>query len=192
LLGTGPFSPFAPTGDNRHRAVLYSPTMERDHPLGLAPWERWVLIGLLILCLVLAVAGRHRRQRRAYEDFLRRAKMIEQALERFAADHQGRFPPDAMFTNRPPYLDDRYLAWDPEWLIDYDVGDNRRGGRFVCLEFCGPTGKRRYFGLCHDPALRARYGRGQPIPGQRNRIWVIREEAPILPPPPRPPGGRRP
>jgi hypothetical protein len=151
-------------------------------------WELWLLVGLAVLCLVLAVAGRGRRERQRYQDFLERAPRIEKALHAFAADHGGRFPPDARFTNPPPGLHPDYLDWEAGWLIDYDAHPNAKGGHYVCLEFCGPTGERHYYGLCNQPRLRRLFGRGQPIPGHANRIWVVAEEAPILDRPGQDPG----
>jgi hypothetical protein len=149
-------------------------------PALLSRWEWWVLAVLIGLCLALSLWGKGRRQRQAYDNFLARAPVVQAALERFAADHGGRFPPDGMHTSCPPGFEDRYLAWDRRWNIDYDVYDNGRGGKYVCLEFCGPFKETVYGGLCRNPNYRRLYGRGQPIPGQLNRIWLIREQAPIM------------
>lgn len=151
------------------------------HPRQLLRWEWWVLLLLVALCLVLAVAGKGRKQARIYEDFLRRAPQIQQSLEAFAKDHNGRFPPDAMFTRRPQGLDDRYIAWSDSWNIDYDVHPNGAGGWFVCLEFVGPYGEPEYYALCLDPEIRKNHGTGTPIPGRSNRIWLVREEAQVMP-----------
>lgn len=151
------------------------------HPRNLLRWEWWVLLLLVALCLFLAVVGRGRRQARIYDDFLSRALVVQESLESFAKDHQGRFPPDAMFTRRPSGLNDRYIAWSDSWHIDYDVHPNEKGGKFVCLEFVGPYGYPEYFALCLDPQLRKKYGKGEPIPGRANRIWLVREDAPIMP-----------
>jgi hypothetical protein len=158
------------------------PRANGAHPRHLARWELWLLAGLAALCLVLALTGLGRREEERYERFLERAPRIEKALKAFAADHQGKYPPDATFTRRPPGLDDEYIDWSQDWLIDYDVHPNGQGGRFVCLEFCGPTGERHYYGLCNDPELRARFGRGEAIPGHANRIWVVEEQAEIADP----------
>jgi hypothetical protein len=149
-------------------------------PVSLRHWERWALVVLIGLCLTLSLLGKGRRQREAYENFLARAPVVQAALERFAADHGGKFPPDGVHTGRPPGFSDKYLAWDRHWNIDYDVYDNGHGGKYVCLEFCGPFKDPVYFALCRNPENRRLYGRGQPIPGQMNRIWLIREQAPIL------------
>lgn len=148
-----------------------------------------MLVAVVATMLFMATAGKGRRQREAYERFLVHAPLVTEALERFASDHDGAFPPDAMFTNSPQGLDDRYIHWDSGWKIDYEVRDNGGGGQFVCLEFGGPFNERQYFGLCNVPEYRRKYGRGQPIPGQTNRIWLVREAATILPaaPPPPPP-----
>jgi hypothetical protein len=155
----------------------------------LAKWELGTLFFLVLLCLALAVAGHGRKQRDAYKDFLRRAKMIEQAVLAFAKDHQGHFPPDGWFTNRPPGLDNSYIYWDPNWNIDYDVVPNGKGGFAVGLEYYGSSDSKRYYGLCRIPRVREKYGKGQPIPRQVNRIWLIRENAKIVKSPPKPKEG---
>lgn len=152
----------------------------RLHPPTLH-WVEWlVVIALVLVCLVLGVKGLGRKNKNAYQVFGETAPQIQAALERFAADHQGCFPPDAA-PNRPPRgFTDEYIPWRPEWKIDYEAKDNGSGGAFVCLEFGGPYRRQQYLKLCEDPEIRRRYGRGQPIPNQRNRIWVVRENAPIM------------
>lgn len=152
-------------------------------PLFLNRWEWWTLVGLVILLVFLAVEGKDRKGREAYARFLETAPKVQAALERFADGHDGRFPPDAMFYNGPEGLTGDYIKWDPTWKIDYEVHENGHDGNYVCLEFGGPFKERLYFGLCNNPEFRRKYGRGQPIPGQVNRIWLIREEAPIMEPP---------
>lgn len=148
-------------------------------------WEISVLVVAVALLTALALVGMGRVEREAYQNFLRRAPMVQKALEHYARDHEGRFPPDAMFTYRPQGITEQYIDWDREWNIDYEVRGNGEGGQFVCLEFCGPYQKRRYYGLCNNPKYRAKYGRGEAIPGTANRIWMIRESAPIMPKEPR-------
>jgi hypothetical protein len=150
-------------------------------PRGLLIWEL-LAIGLAVaILLVFSIAGKGRRERAAYQRFLERAPVIQAALERYAADNKGHFPPDGSFTNPPPGLDETYIKWDPQWKVDYDVHPNGKGGMYVCMEFCGPYKERWYFGLCNNPEYRRNYGRGQAIPGKYNRIWVVREQAPIMP-----------
>lgn len=166
--------------------MLYSPIMpslSHTHPVDLRAWERWALIVLCGALIFLAAHGKGRKEREAYERFLELAPQVQAALERFAADHDDRFPPDAMHTARPRGLDAKYIGWDQEWKIDYEVHDNGQGGHSVCLEFGGPFDQRYYFGLCKNPAYRRLYGRGQAIPGHFNRIWVVRESARIMPDP---------
>lgn len=148
-------------------------------PLDFSRWERWSLAIVVAALVFLAVEGRDRKERDAYERFQQQAPLVAQALERYAADHQGRFPPDSMFCNRPDGLSDDYIKWDPGWKIDYEVHDNGQDGQYVCLEFGGPFKQRLYFGLCNVPEYRRKYGQGQDIPGQLNRIWLIREQAEI-------------
>ena len=170
-------------------------TAQSSRPLDFRRWEWWTLVVAVALLVFLAAHGKGRRERLAYERFQEVAPQVQAALERFAADHQGRFPPDSMMTSRPRGLTERYISWDQTWKVDYEVHDNGQGGQAVCLEFCGPFAERHYFGLCRKPELRRLYGRGQPIPGQVNRLWVIREQAEIMDrndpalesPPPAPP-----
>jgi hypothetical protein len=113
--------------------------------------------------------------------FLENAPRVQQALEAYAAKNQGMFPPDAIHNQRPQGLSDSFLHWKRQWNIDYDVHDNGNGGKFICLEWCGPYTTPEYLGLCQKPELRRKYSRGQAIPDQINRIWVIRESAKVLP-----------
>ncbi|MFH1035483.1 MAG: hypothetical protein V1806_13320 [Pseudomonadota bacterium] len=161
-----------------------------SRPLDFKRWEWWILVLAVGLLVFLATYGKGRRERLAYEHFLQQAPLVQAALERFAADHDGQFPPDAMMTSRPAGLDDRYIKWRKGWKIDYEVHENEQGGQAVCLEFCGPFDERLYYGLCKKPEYRRLYGRGQPIPGHVNRIWVISENAAIMESPPEEPPGQ--
>ncbi|CAO0824458.1 Type II secretion system protein [Desulfarculales bacterium] len=158
--------------------VIMRPQMPR--PLEFKRWEWWLLVLAVGLLVFLATYGKGRRERLAYERFLKLAPQVQAALERFAADHDGQFPPDAMMTSRPAGLNDKYIKWRKSWKIDYEVHDNEQDGQSVCLEFCGPFDERLYFGLCKNPEYRHRYGRGQLIPGHVNRIWVVKEDAAIM------------
>ena len=95
-------------------------------PASLARWETAAIAVAVALLLVLALAGKGRRQRQVYEIFQRRAANVEAALEEFAEDHQGRFPPDAMFTGMPQGLRP-YIRWDEKWKIDYEAPSQRQG-----------------------------------------------------------------
>ncbi len=156
------------------------PTAAPLSPSAFKRWDLWVLILLLAVSLFLAIRDRAPREAQPVLMFLERAGMIEDALERFAEDHGGAYPPDGHASNRPPGLSDKYIKWDPAWLIDYEVHPNGKGGRLVCLEFIGPQGVPIYRALCRKPELRRDYGRGQAIPKTNNRIWVIAEDAKIL------------
>lgn len=149
-------------------------------------WEFWAVGAVVALLLLLALLGRGRHDKNTVADFVATAQDIQLALDRFAAEHGG-YPPDAANFDRPIGLNTRYIRWKPQWLIDYEVGPNQAGGFYVCLEYCGPPADARYEGLCADPEYRRDFADGQPIPGRRNRIWVISENARILPPPPPPP-----
>jgi hypothetical protein len=155
-------------------------TLQISRPLGFKRWDWWTLVLLVVLLVFLASYGKGRRERLAYERFLEVAPQVQAALERYASGHDGKFPPDAMMTSRPIGLGDDYIHWKLSWKIDYEVHENDRGGHLVCLEFCGPFEERHYFGLCRKPEYRRLYGRGQAIPGHVNRIWMIREDAPIM------------
>lgn len=149
------------------------------HPPTLHRLE-WIFIALATaVCLALGAYGLHRMNRKLYQEFLERAPRVQAALERFAADHRGCFPGDAGPTQRPPGLSDRYIKWQKEWKLDYEAKPDGQGGYYVCLEFGGPYRRDHYYKLCENPKLRRLYGRGQPIPRQRNRIWVVREKARI-------------
>ncbi len=160
----------------------------------MARWEIWIVAVLALALTALAVHGKQKHCAEGYEQFIKNAEVIEEALTKYA-DENGGYPSDACAYGRPPGLNTRYMRWKREWNIDYEVRDNMHGGIFVCLEYCGPEGAVRYRGLCNVPEYRKAYPKGQPIPGEINRIWVIRESAKVLPCPTPPPGkpdhGRR-
>lgn len=147
-------------------------------------WEFWAVLVLSVLLLGLALHGKDRHHKKAITQFISTAQDIQAALDKFAAEHDGGYPPDAVAYRRPLGLNTRYLRWKPEWHIDYEVGDNDNGGHYACLEFCGPEGAAYYEGLCSDARLRRDYPRAEPIPGHRNRIWLIKESAKIITPKP--------
>ena len=165
--------------------------MKKSSPANSAPtslvrlkaWEWWALAFILALSLGLALRGLYLREPQPVRVFLERAQMIDEAAHRFAADHNGAFPPDGIITRRPAGLSDRYIKWNDKWLIDFEAGPNGEGGHYVCLEFTAPHGRHEYRRLCANPEYRRRYGEGQPIPGYDNRIWVIEENARIHKPP---------
>lgn len=157
---------------------------ESTYPRTMNRAEIWAVVLLGLALTITAFVGMNRKENEAYDRFLVRAPKIQSALESFAADHGGRFPPDSMFTRRPQGLSNEYISWDPTWNIDYEVRENGSGGHYVCLEFCGPYQKRRYFGLCNQPDMRKAYAQGQAIEGNDNRLWLIRENAAIMPPQP--------
>ncbi|MCF8032004.1 MAG: hypothetical protein K9K66_11455 [Desulfarculaceae bacterium] len=161
------------------------PQHRSANPLArLKAWEWWALGLILALCLGLALRALQTREPHPVEVFLERAQQIDEAARRFAADHNGAFPPDGIITRRPAGLSDRYIKWDDAWLIDFEAGPNGKGGHYVCLEFTAPRGRHEYRGLCAKPELRERHGQGQAIPGTENRIWVIEENARVMPQPP--------
>ncbi|MCB2225380.1 MAG: hypothetical protein KQH53_01790 [Desulfarculaceae bacterium] len=156
-----------------------------SNPLArLKAWEWWALAVILALSMGLTLRGLYLREPQPVRVFLERAQQIDEAARRFAADHNGAFPPDGIITRRPAGLIDRYIRWNDAWLIDFETGPNGKGGHYVCLEFTAPHGRHEYRGLCRNPEYRERYGEGQPIPGSDNRIWLIEENARVMPQPP--------
>lgn len=143
-------------------------------------WEIWAVAIIALALTALAVHGKQIHSAKNYEQFIKNAQVIEEALNKYAEEHGG-YPSDACAYGRPPGLNTRYMRWKREWNIDYEVRDNGRGNAFVCLEYCGPEGAVRYKGLCVKNEIRSKYAKGQPIPGEINRIWVIKESAKILP-----------
>lgn len=163
--------------------MCYIPSMS-DLPLNTpSTMKRWEILAVAVLALALtalAVHGRQKHSAEVYDQFIKNAAIIEEALAKYAEEHGG-YPSDACAYGRPPGLNTRYMRWKREWNIDYEVRDNKHGGIFVCLEYCGPEGGVRYKGLCDKKNYRIKYPKGQPIPGEINRIWVIKESAKILP-----------
>lgn len=148
-------------------------------PLKLLKLELVIIALAVLVCVVLALRGQDRMNRNAENAFLAAASLMHMGLEAYSADNHGCFPFDAGPAERPWGLSDKYVKWDKDWKIDYDAKDNGKGGFFVCMEFGGPYRSHRYRKLCEDPELRRLYGDGRGIPHHRNRIYVVREQAPI-------------
>jgi hypothetical protein len=148
-------------------------------PLG----EKYLNLALLLAILAWAIPYTTWARLAPYRDFVKRAEKIQVALEAFARDHGGQYPPDCFGTEPPEGLSPQYLPWAPAWNIDYEVHPNGQGGYYVGLEFRGPhrPGKNLpYLMLTQIQAFRKAYGQGQRIPGKKGRIYIFHESAPIL------------
>lgn len=153
--------------------------------MGMSRLEWFITLALMLIISILAVTQTIRGRETPFREFIRRAGMVGQALEVFAQDHGGRYPDDGTDNQSPPGLSPQYIDWKEEWNIDYEVHDNGHGGKYVALEYLGRYYKDQAFhasGLTRNPNYRKMYGRGQPIPGRINRIWVFYEQAPIYEP----------
>ena len=151
--------------------------------LGLTRLEWIILITLTVIISILAVVFTIKGREAHYKAFRERAALIGQALESFARDHGGQYPPDGIDNQSPPGLSPGYIQWREEWNIDYEVHENGHGGNYVGLEYLGLYEKGMKYnaaGLTRNPELRKKYGRGEPIPGKLNRIWIYHEEAPTF------------
>lgn len=150
-------------------------------PIGLNRLEVVVIAVLVTISLALGWYGVNRRVRQAHERFLELAPRIAVALERFAADHDGRFPRPVPPTQRPQGLSDRYLKWNPAWGIVYDARRGKRRGLFnICLELLVPDRRSNFRRLCMFPRNLRLRGQGQPVPGTNNRLWVVRRNVPLM------------
>lgn len=157
------------------------PAVEKfARPIGLNGPELAVIAILVAVSLGLGWYGVDRKVHRAHRQFAELAPRISQALQRFAADHGGRFPPAVSPTKRPSGLSDKYIRWNPKWGVVYDVRRNRQGGRDVCLELLVPNIKSNFRRLCLFPRIKKRHGRGQPIKGTDNRLWVVATKASVM------------
>jgi len=147
----------------------------------------FTLVELLIVILVVATlaaiaipAFQGAKERALYAQFQANAHQIGVALEHFAIDHQGRYPQDGFFMSPPAGgFSPGYINWSADWRIDYEVHNNGSGGNYIGLEFYYPG--EGYRALCDNPVNRASYPHGDPIPGQKNRIWIFHERAEIMP-----------
>jgi hypothetical protein len=147
-------------------------------------WEWGILLILMAFISVLAIVQTLKSREAPFMEFAGRATQIGQALETYARDHGGCYPPDGIDNQAPPGLSPQYIDWREEWNVDYEVHPNGQGGYFAALEYLGRYKKNREYhalGLTKNPAYRRQYGRAQHIPGQLTRIWVFHESAPICP-----------
>ncbi|MBI5584463.1 MAG: type II secretion system protein [Deltaproteobacteria bacterium] len=152
----------------------------------MASWEWVLLLVLMAFISVLAVVQTTRSREAPFKQFAVRAARIGQALEAYARDHGGCYPPDGIDNQAPPGLSPQYIDWQEDWNVDYEVHPNGQGGYFAALEYLGRYKKNREYhalGLTQNPVYRQKYGRAQRIPGQLTRIWVFHESAPICPTP---------
>jgi hypothetical protein len=152
--------------------------------IGLFFWEWRILLVLMAFISVLAIVQTIKSREAPFREFAARAAQIGQALEAFARDHGGCYPPDGIDNQAPPGLSPKYLDWREDWNVDYEVHPNGHGGHFAALEYLGRYKKNRAYhalGLTKNPIYRQKYGRAQHIPGQLTRIWVFHESAPICP-----------
>jgi hypothetical protein len=157
----------------------------KQSDIGMSRWEWFITLALMLIISIVAMTQTIRGREAQFKEFIQRAGMIGQALEAFARDHGGRYPDDGIDNQSPPGFSPKYIQWKEDWNIDYEVHDNGQGGKFVALEYLGRFQKGHAFhalGLNSNPNYRKIYGRGQPIPGNMNRIWVFYEQAPIYEP----------
>jgi hypothetical protein len=154
--------------------------------LGLAFWEWGILLVLMAFISVLAIVQTNKSREAPFRQFADRAVQIGLALEAYARDRGGCYPPDGIDNQAPRGLSPKYIEWREEWNVDYEVHPNGSGGHFAALEYLGRYKKERKYhalGLTNNPAYRQKYGRAQLIPGELTRIWVFQESVPICPAP---------
>jgi prepilin-type N-terminal cleavage/methylation domain-containing protein len=142
-----------------------------------------LLIAMLIIAILAAIgvsAFVGAKQKALYAQFQGNAHQIGVALENFAIDHQGRYPQDGNFFSPPPGgFSPGYIGWNEAWRIDYEVHGNGASGSYVGLEYFYPG--EGYHALCNSTANRASYAHGEPISGQKSRMWIFHENAQITP-----------
>ena len=137
---------------------------------------------LMVVITVLAIVQTLRGREAPFKEFASRAVRIGQALEAYARDHGGCYPPDGIDNQAPAGLSPKYIQWREDWNVDYEVHPNDQGGVYLALEYLGHYNKKysnHALGLTKNPEYRQKYGRAQRIPGWSTRIWVFHEQAPI-------------
>lgn len=152
--------------------------------LGLAFWEWGILLVLMAFISVLAIVQTNKSREAPFRQFADRAVQIGLALEAYARDRGGCYPPDGIDNQAPRGLSPKYIEWREEWNVDYEVHPNGSGGHFAALEYLGRYKKNREYhalGLSKNPVYRRQYGRAQHIPGQLTRIWVYQESVKVCP-----------
>jgi hypothetical protein len=144
--------------------------------------EWLIMVVLMVVITVLAIVQTIRGREAPFKKFASRAALIGQALEVYARDHGGCYPPDGFDNQAPPGLSPKYIQWQEDWNVDYEVHSNGRGGVYLALEYLGHYNKKyanHALGLTRNLEYRQKYGQAQRIPGWNTRIWVFREQAPV-------------
>ena len=154
----------------------------RKSYLGMSFGEWLILVVLMVVITVLAIVQTIRGREAPFKEFASRAVRIGQALEAYARDHGGCYPPDGIDNQAPPGLSPKYIQWQEDWNVDYEVHSNGQGGVYLALEYLGHYNKKysnHALGLTNNSEYRQKYGRAQRIPGWNTRIWVFHEQAPV-------------
>ena len=154
----------------------------RKSYLGMSSKEWGIILVLMAVITILAIVQTIRGREAHFKEFASRAVRIGQALEAYARDQGGCYPPDGGGNQAPPGLSPKYIPWPIEWNVDYEVHPNGHGGYYLALEYLGRYNKKYSnpaLGLTANPEYRKQYGRAQRIPGWPTRIWVFHEQAPI-------------
>lgn len=149
---------------------------------GMSSGEWGIILVLMAVITVLAIVQTIRGREAPFKEFASRAVRIGRALEAYARDQGGCYPPDGVDNQAPPGLSPKYISWQEDWNVDYEVHPNGLGGYFLALEYLGRY-NRKYsnhaLGLTRNPEYRKKYGQAQRIPGWNTRIWVFHEQAPV-------------
>lgn len=158
------------------------------------------LIELLIVVAILGILSSiavpnllRARESARYAWFQATGRTIGSSLEVYAAAHKNRYPIDGIGYEAPGgdatrWKNDSGLEWigtsnqnqDPTWKIDYDVHGNNcptggAGTNYVALVFRGIRNPSPATAISGDCTIRARYGKGEAIPNEDGRLFVIHE-----------------